>query len=121
MTCSNGYKNTWRFQPSINCQSLGNILICSATLFSANTLKRIHDFFRLVGLQCIGRTRFYQFQRRYLDGVVSERYRRESNSILNQLKEQGSCHLSGNGRCDTLGHNATEKVTEKVLFLNANK
>ena len=68
MTCSNGYKKIWRSQPSINCQSLCNILICSATfqnLFSANTFQRIYDFFCLVGLQCIGKTRFYQFQRQY--------------------------------------------------------
>ena len=101
MTCSNGHKNIWRSQPSINCQSLGNILICSATLFSANTFQRIYDFFSLFGLQCIGKTRFCQFQRQYLADVVQERYCRESNSILNQLKEQGLCSLSGDGRCDS--------------------
>ena len=53
MTCSNGHKNTWRSQPSVNHQSLGKILICSATLFSASNFQRIYDFFRLVGLQCI--------------------------------------------------------------------
>ena len=63
MTCSNGPKNIWRSQPSINCQSLGNILICSRTLFSANTFQRIYDFFGLVGLQCIRKTSFLQFQR----------------------------------------------------------
>ena len=41
----NGHKNIWRSQPSINCQSLGNILICGATLFSANTFQRIYDLF----------------------------------------------------------------------------
>ena len=61
MTCSKGHKNIWRSQPSINRQSLGNGLICSATLFSANTFQRIYGFFHLVGLQCIGKSRFYQF------------------------------------------------------------
>ena len=106
MTCSNGHKNIWRSQPSINRQSLGNILISSATLFSANTFQRIYDFFRLVGIQCIGKTRFYEFQRGYLTGVVQERYCRENNSILNHLKEQGSCRQSGDGRCDSPEHNA---------------
>ena len=83
MTCSNGHKNIWRFQPSINCQSLGNMLISSATLFSANTFQGIFDFFGLVGIQCIGKTRFYEFQSQYLAGVVQERYCRENNSKLN--------------------------------------
>ena len=39
-------------------------------------------------------------------GVVQENYCRENNSILNQLKEQGSCRLSGDARCDSPGHNA---------------
>ena len=38
-------------------------------------------------------------------GVVQERYCRENNSILNQLKEQGLCCLSGDRRCDSPGHN----------------
>ena len=83
MICSNGPRNTWRFQPSINCQYLGNILICSATLFIGNTFQKIYGFLGLVGLQCIGKTSFHQFQRQYLAGVVQERYCRESNSILN--------------------------------------
>ena len=62
MTCSNGHKNIWRSQPFINRQSLGNILICSATFFSANTFQRIYNFFRLVGLQCIERPDFTNFR-----------------------------------------------------------
>ena len=39
-------------------------------------------------------------------GVVLEGYCREINSILNQLKEQGSCRLFGEEKCDNSGHNA---------------
>ena len=106
MTCSNGPKNTWRSQPSINRQCLSNILVYSATLFIGNTFQKIYDIFRLVGLYCIGKIRFYQFQRQYLAGVVQERYCRENSSVLNQLKKQGSGCLSGHGRCDSPRHNA---------------
>ena len=124
MTCSNGHKNICRSQPSINFQSLDSILICSATLFSANTFQKIYDFFHLVGLQCIEKTRYYQFQRRYLAGVVQERYCRENNSILNHLKEQGLCCLTGDGRCDSPGHNAKyltysfmDQITNKIVAM----
>ena len=124
MTWSNGHDNIWRSQLSINCQSPGNILICSATLFLANTFQRIYDFFHLVGLQCIGKTRFYQFQRRYLAGIVQEKYCRKNSSILNQLKEQGSCRLSRDGRCDSPGHNAKyltysfmDQITNKIAAM----
>ena len=124
MTCSNDHKNIWSSLPSVNRQFLGNILISSATLFSANTFQRIFDFFHLVGIQCIGKTRFYEFQRPYLAGAVQERYCRENNSILNQLKEQGSCRLSGDGRCDSPEHNAKyltysfmDQITNKIAAL----
>ena len=124
MTYSNGHKNIWRSQPSINFQSLGNILICSATLFSANTFQKIYDFFHLVGLQCIEKARFDQFQRQYLAGVVQERYCRENNSILNHLKEQGLSCLTGDRRCDSPGHSAKyltysfmDQITNKIVAM----
>ena len=78
----------------------------------------------LLGVQCIGKTRFYQFQRQYLAGVVQERYCRENSSILNKLKEQGSCRLSGDGEGDSPGHNAKyltypfmDQITNKIAAM----
>ena len=57
-------------------------------------------------------------------GVVQENYCRENNSILNQLKEQGSCRLSGDGRCDSAGHNAKystysfmDQITNRIAVM----
>ena len=57
-------------------------------------------------------------------GVFQERYCRENNSILNQLKEQGSCRLSGDGKCDSLGNNAKyltysfmDQITNKIATM----
>ena len=57
MTCSNGHKNIWRSQTSINRQSLGNILISSATIFSAKTFQRI-----LLGYSVLERPDFMNFR-----------------------------------------------------------
>ena len=62
MTCFNGHKNIWRSQPSINRQSLGNILISSATLFSANTFQRIFDFSALLGYSVLELPDFTNFR-----------------------------------------------------------
>ena len=57
-------------------------------------------------------------------GVVQERYCRENNSILNHLKEQGSCRLNEDGRCDSPGHNAKyltysfmDQITNKIAAM----
>ena len=51
-----------------------------------------------------------------------ERYCRENNSILNQLKEQGLCRLSRDGGCDSPRHNANyltysfmDQITTKII------
>ena len=61
-TCSNGHKNVWRSQPSINWQFLSNILICSATLFSANTFKEFMVFSVLLGYSVLERPDFTNFR-----------------------------------------------------------
>ena len=57
-------------------------------------------------------------------GVVQERYCRESNSILNQLKDKVSCRLSGDGRRDSPRHNAKyltysfiDQITNKITAM----
>ena len=57
-------------------------------------------------------------------GVFQERYCRENNSILNQLKERGSCRLSRDGKCDSLGNNAKyltysfmDQITNKIATM----
>ena len=62
MTCSNGYKKIWRPQPSINCQSLGNILICLEALFSANTFQEFMTFPVLLGYSVLERPDFTNFK-----------------------------------------------------------
>ena len=106
MICLNGHKHKGRSQPLINRHSLGNIPICSAILFSSNAFIKIQDFFKFVGLQCIGKTRFYQVQKQYLAGVIEERYCRENKEILDKMKQQTLCCISRDGRCDSPGHNA---------------
>ena len=54
-------------------------------------------------------------------GVIQEKYCRENNSILNQLNEQGSWRLRGDGKCDSPGLNAKyltysfmDRITNKI-------
>ena len=57
-------------------------------------------------------------------GVVQEKYCRENNSLLNQLKEQGLGRLSGGGSCDSPRHNAKyltytfmDQITNKIAAM----
>ena len=104
--CTNGHKNIWRSQPPVKRQWMGNIRLSAAVLFSANTFTKIAEYFRLANVQWLGKTRYYAFQRKYLSGVVNEAYVKEKEVLLGDLKKKGPCKLSGDGRCDSPGHNA---------------
>ena len=78
----------------------------AAVLFSANTFTRIVEYFRLADIQWIGKTRYYAFQKKYLSGVDNEAYSKEKDILMTQMKKKGHCQLSGDGRCDSPGHNA---------------
>ena len=63
-----------------------------------------------------------------MGGVVQERYCREKNSILNQLKEQSLYCLSGDGRCGSSRHNAKyltysfmDQITNKIVAVTIAK
>ena len=57
-------------------------------------------------IQWIGKTRYYAFQKKYLSGVVNEAYSKEKDILMTQMKKKGHYRLSGDGRCDSPGHNA---------------
>jgi hypothetical protein len=92
--CSDGHSNTWRSQPLIKRQSIGNIILSAAVLFSANTFMKISEYFRLANIQWIGKTRYYAIQKRYLADMVNEAYVRENDDLLLDLKQKGLCYLS---------------------------
>ena len=104
--CINGHKNIWKSQPSVKRQWLGNIRVSTAVLFRANTFTRIAEHFRLANIQWIGKTRYYVFQKKYLSGIVNEAYSKEKDILMTQMKKKSHCRLSGDGRCDSPGHNA---------------
>ena len=104
--CINGHCYTWYSQPFINRYACGNIKLSASVLFSANTFAKIAEYFRLADIKWIGKTSYYRLQKEYLHGVVNEAFKKENDAILSKLKENGPCEVSGDGRCDSPGHNA---------------
>ena len=70
MFCTNGHKHIWRSQPLVNRHSKGTITLGASVLLSTNTYTQIAKYFQLAGIQWIGKTRYYLFQKIYLPGVV---------------------------------------------------
>ena len=90
---------------------------------SANTFQRLSQFFDLAGIQWISKSSFYAIQNRYLHGIAQRTFMLKSKAIIEEIKEGGNIiDLSGDGRCDSPGHNAKyltysfiDKSTNKIV------
>ena len=54
----------------------------------------------------MSKTSFYAIQNHYLYGIVNRNYIEKSKAILEDVKQAKLIDLSGDGRCDSPGHNA---------------
>ena len=68
--------------------------------------EKIAKYFDIANIQWITKTSSYAVQRKFLAGVVHLNYSRMNASLVNRLKNEGECKLSGDGRHDIPGHNA---------------
>ena len=118
--CLNGHSTVWRSQPLIKRHSHGNVTLAASVLLSANTFSSICTYFKLAGIQWIGKTRHYHIQKRYLIGVVNEPWLNEKRVIISELQNQSECKISGDGRCDSPGHNA-KYLTYSLLDQSSNR
>ena len=91
-------------QPLINRQSHGNFKLSTTILLTANTYMIMSQYFLLAGIQWLGKTQQYAFQKKYLAGVVNEAYNKEKNDVIDSFRKRGYCYISGDRRCDSPGH-----------------
>ena len=106
LICCKGHRNVWKSQSSVRGFYHGNIKLAASVLFSANTFKNIQNYFEMAGVPWISKSRYYFMQKNYLHGVANEAWRREHSVDILDLKNRENCHFSGDGRCDSPGHNA---------------
>lgn len=104
--CTNGHSFTWRSQPVTKRKAHGNLKLSASVLFSANTFSSIRSYFELADVQWISKTQYYQIQKRYLSLVVNEAWLSQQRVLISELQGQEICRLSGDGRCNSPGHNA---------------
>ena len=105
-TCLEGHEFVWYSQPIIKSTPVGNLLISSSILFTGNTFKAFQNFASCLGLKIVSEKTFHNTQELYLFPVISEKWGVEKNAIVHELKKREKISLSGDGRCDSPGHNA---------------
>ena len=83
----------------------GNLLLSSSILLTGSTYTRVALLANILNLKFFSENTFYTIQNKYLFPVINEFCLREQNSVFSGLAGQ-DLWLSGDGRCDSPGHNA---------------
>jgi len=122
--CIKGHNLTWQSQPTLGRMAAGNMLLSSAILLSGSTYTKMASFAEILNLQFLGEKSFYKIQDAYLFPVINDFWIREQNMLLEEMGEK-EIWLSGDGRCDSPGHNAKygtytviDQGTEKVVDMH---
>ena len=76
--------------------------------------------FELAAIPFALKSSFYRIQGKYLFGVANEARLNEQGGILNTIKKQNSCCLTGDGRRNSPGYNA-KYLTYSFLDQSSNK
>jgi hypothetical protein len=84
----NNHKFTWKSQPFVGKQPIGNIMLSAATYFSGLTFSGISNFAKCMNLQIISRTTFTNNSRTLVLPVIDMYYREQQNDILKKMKRK---------------------------------
>lgn len=121
LTCKNGHKHVWSSQPMIEGMAAGNLLLSSSILLSGSTYAKVSSLADILKLKFFSEKTFYNIQDKYLFPVINDFWQKEQNSIFSEIKDK-DLWLSGDGRCDSPGHNAKygtytmiDQETDKIV------
>ncbi|KAL1448648.1 hypothetical protein MTO96_044020, partial [Rhipicephalus appendiculatus] len=86
MTCSKKHVTKWCSQPIANNKPLGNVLLCSAILFTGSSPTKVIRLLSVMGVQSLQKTQYFQYQRCYLLPAVQQS---TEVSCSNKMEKEG--------------------------------
>lgn len=121
LTCINDHKTFWKSQPMLEGMAAGNLLMSSSILLSGSSYNKVASLADILKLKFFSEKTFYNIQDKYLFPVINEFWEQEQQSVFADLNNK-DLWLSGDGRCDSPGHNAKygtytmiDQETDKIV------
>ena len=104
LSCENDHQCVWRSQPLLKRHYIGNLRLSASVLFSSNTYRKLSKYFQILNIPWVSKSRFYHLHE-YMFNVTNEAWEKEQFSIVSNSLDRDVMY-SGDGRCDSPGHNA---------------
>ena len=104
-TCGKGFK--WQSQPLVlGKYPLGNILLSLSVLMSGGSISKVLLIFKHMGLAVYSARTFFRHQTKFLFPVILKHWADSRKALIRQLKNISNASWCGDGRFDSMGHNA---------------
>ncbi len=95
----------WDSQPFIGRMPAGNLLLSGAILFSGSLIAKVLRLFKLMKLQCYGRTAYFRHQTDYVQPTVVNGWKEHQSELMDVVRlEVGPITVAGDARSDSPGH-----------------
>ena len=104
--CHSGHEYTWHSSPIENKQPVINLLLTASIVTTGNTYTRVSAIAKAMNLQYFSQTTYNKIQADKVFPVVQELWLKEEKKVREELRDDPQVILSGDGRCDSPGHNA---------------
>ena len=102
---------TWSSQPLVLGQyPAGNILVSFATLAAGASISKVLLLFRHMELCCFKARTFFRHQKKFLFPSIIHHWERYRETLLQALRPTKNLIWSGDGRFDSMGHNAKHGI-----------
>ena len=114
--CRKEYK--WKSQPLLFGKvPAGNLMMSLAILTSGVSISQVFLMFKHLGLLAISVRTFFLHQRKFLFPSVLLQWNKYRKSLIENVKDVKDAQWSGDGRFDSMGHNA--KYGAYTMFCNS--
>lgn len=98
---------TWSSQPLVlGKHPAGNVLLSFATLAAGATISKVLLVFKHMNLCCYTARSFFLHQKKLLFPVIFHHWDKYRENLLETLRPMRNLVWSGDGRFDSMGHNA---------------
>lgn len=118
VTCADNHRtHLWESQPKKGHVPVGNLALSASILFSGSTFRQAHNLFYLMGLECVRKSTYHKYQRKYLFPTVQRHWKKVQAENLSVLGKSSIC-LVGDGQCNGPGYclyTLMDASTKKIL------
>ncbi|XP_066442136.1 uncharacterized protein [Eleutherodactylus coqui] len=122
VTCADNHRtHLWESQPKKGNIPVGNLALSASILFSGATFRQVHNLFYHMGLECVRKSTYHKYQRKYLFPTVQQHWKKDQAKNLSRLGNSSIC-VVGDGQFDGPGRSARyclytlmDASTKKIL------